>query len=58
MIETYYQSAERTTITRKRALAELAAHGCSDAETIAEFDAACGLRATYEAQQVLQFLGY
>jgi len=52
---TYYESAEGETITRARALAELHAHGCDD---IADFLVECGDRETYDAQVVLQWLGY
>jgi hypothetical protein len=54
---TYYESAEGVTISRKRALRELRNHGISpDGE--AEFFAEMGDRDDYDAQSVLQWLGY
>lgn len=55
---TYYDSASDIEITRDRALQELAAHGCFDAESLANFDATLGVRELYNAQDVLKFLGH
>jgi hypothetical protein len=51
----YYESAEGLTITRKRALRELADHGC---ENFKEFFNDCGDEKHYPAQAVLDWLGY
>ena len=51
----YYESAENLTITRERALLELARHGCEDIE---QFFDDLGDRQEYNAQQVLVWLGY
>ena len=51
----YYESAENVEITKKRALQELTNHGCND---IDEFYKACGNKEMYDAQDVLDFLGY
>ena len=55
---TYYESAEGTTITRKRALQELERHGVCSPCDIAEFDADLGIHPTYQAHHVLHWLGY
>lgn len=56
---TYYESAEDVQISRKRALKEIGAHGhylCTmDA---AQFFEECGDRESYDAQEVLNWLGY
>lgn len=53
---TYYESAEGITITHKRALEELKDHGllCE----LEMFYDDLGKREQYEAQEVLQWLGY
>ena len=51
----YYESAEGLTITRERALLELARHNCEDIE---QFFDDLGDRAEYQAQEVLDWLGY
>jgi hypothetical protein len=51
----YYESAEGLTITRERALVELANHYCED---IKLFDQEMGKYKTYSAQAVLAWLGY
>jgi hypothetical protein len=52
----YYESAKGTTITRKRALKELDKHGVlCDSES---FYRDLGLKETYNAQDVLNWLGY
>ncbi len=51
----YYESAEDLTITRERALLELARHGCEDIE---QFFDDLGDREEYNAQSVLIWLGY
>lgn len=53
----YYDSAEGLTISKKRALHELKRHGQGE-EAIAEFLAELGDRETYDAQEVLRWLGY
>lgn len=52
---TYYDSAEGIEITQARALRELEKHGIDDPE---EFFAALGQSKTYDAQEVLGWLGY
>lgn len=53
----YYESATSTTITRKRALRELADHGSNEVDL---FDAEVKPDASgmYDAQAVLRWLGY
>jgi hypothetical protein len=51
----YYESAEDTTITKDRALQELRDHNCED---FTEFFEDLGDREYYNAQIVLQWLGY
>jgi len=51
----YYESAEDLTITRERALLELARHSCEDFD---EFFQDMGDREEYDAQDVLAWLGY
>lgn len=58
METTYYESAEGVTISKARALRELARHGVDDAESVAAFLRECGDRETYRAQAVLAWLGY
>ena len=53
---TYYESAENIQITHKRALQELKKHGLL--EDVKMFYEECGRRETYDAQEVLQWLGY
>lgn len=55
---TYSESAEGVTISRRRALQELRTHGCDDAESIDLFLAECGSHDTYNAGDVLRWLGY
>jgi len=52
---TYYDSAEGTTITKVRALFELQNHGITDPD---EFFDDMGDRESYNAQEVLSWLGY
>jgi len=52
---TYYDSAEGTTITKVRALLELHNHGIADPD---EFFDDMGDRESYDAQEVLMWLGY
>ena len=54
----YYESAEGLTITRERALLELARHGITSNEDILEFFADVGEKEEYDAQKVLIWLGY
>ena len=51
----YYESAEDLTITKARALKELEGHGCKDIE---EFLDDLGDKEEYDAQKVLEWLGY
>jgi len=51
----YYESAEDLTITRERALLELASHNCEDIEQFFEDLGNCQ---EYDAQKVLEWLGY
>lgn len=54
-IMTYYESAEGETMTRARAYQELDDHGVIDRE---EFIEEMGRHDTYDAQEVLDWLGY
>ena len=54
---TYYESAEDLTITRSRAFKELADHGLPASEYDL-FLAEVGDKETYDAQEVLHWLGY
>ena len=55
----YYESAEDTTITRDRALEELMNHGIDvNSSEILLFNLEVGEKETYEAQEVLTWLGY
>lgn len=58
METTYYDSAEGLTISKARAMRELARHGVDDAESIAAFLADLGDHESYRAQAVLDWLGY
>jgi len=51
----YYETAENLTITKQRAIQELAKHGIDDTS---EFFNDLGNKATYQAQTVLEWLGY
>jgi hypothetical protein len=55
---TYSESAEGVLITFERALEELAAHGVLEPQNIAEFLQELGLCASYDAGDVMRFLGY
>ncbi len=55
---TYLDSAAGVTIPQSRAIAELDAHGVGDAASVQSFLSECGNRADYDAQEVLQWLGY
>lgn len=54
----YFESAENTAISRKRALQELKRHHLSDPEDVAEFFRDLGKLDIYKAQDVLRWLGY
>ena len=54
---TYYESAAATTITKERAIKELDKHGVPTSEHKLFF-LECGEKSTYEAQEVLEWLGY
>jgi len=51
----YYETAEGITISKQRAVEELAKHGIDDTS---EFFNDLGDNVTYEAQTVLEWLGY
>lgn len=55
MTETYYDSAEDLMISQARAFDELAKHGCQE---IQQFLDDMGDKEEYEAQKVLEWLGY
>lgn len=55
---TYYESAEGITISRQRALQELSKHGICDPLEFDDFDASLGIKETYQAHEVLHWLGY
>jgi hypothetical protein len=55
MTDTYYDSAEDLTLSQERAFEELARHGCQD---IHQFILDMGDKEEYEAQKVLEWLGY
>ena len=65
-VPTYFESAEGIEITRERALQELERHGFdqtpagreAQAEMVEGFLAELGDRETYDAQAVLEWLGY
>lgn len=54
---TYYESAEDVTISRSRALKELADHGFPTSE-YELFLAEVGDKEVYDAQEVLRWIGY
>lgn len=51
----YYESAKEVQITQGRAFKELSNHGINHYD---EFLQECGNKAFYDAQEVLDFLGY
>ena len=51
---TYYESAQDLTISRKRAVQEVERHYCSVDEFLEEM----GTKSKYNAQAVLEWLGY
>ena len=55
---TYLDSTQGVTITKARALQELAHHGLTQPADIAQFLADMGDAATYAAHKVLRWLGY
>ena len=58
---TYLESAENVTITRKRAILELARHGVTPTNYSEEYNAfflEFGYKEEYNAEKVLLFLGY
>jgi len=55
---TYSESAQGITITKKRALKELAKHGLDLPCAHQEFFADMGNHSTYKAEDVLSWLGY
>ena len=54
---TYYESAEDTLITRKRVIEELEEHGVVEEDQDLFFEET-GNRTVYDAQEVLEWLGY
>jgi len=54
----YLESAEHSTITKARALHELARHRVNTPEDISDFYESLGDREAYDAQEVLHFIGY
>jgi|TARA_R110002124_G_scaffold225093_2_gene390485 hypothetical protein len=57
-MSSYYESAEEIVITHDRAIKELNNHGLDDSLTINDFYNELGVLKTYDAQQVLRFIGY
>lgn len=55
---TYSESARGLRVTRERALREIADHGVFHPDDIADFFAMCGDREFYDAEDVLEWLGY
>jgi hypothetical protein len=58
---TYYESAEDIRIPLSRVVREFKQHGVSGlelAESVDEFVGVYGSQTSYDAQEVLQFLGY
>jgi len=55
---TYLDSAEDITITHERAIIELEAHGISGINVEEFYDDMGGKKSTYDAQDVLHWLGY
>ena len=55
---TYSESARGLRITRERALREIANHGVFHPDDIADFFEMCGDHQTYDAEEVLEWLGY
>jgi len=54
----YYESAEGISISKQRALLELKKHGIESVFDIQEFFADVGDKERYDAQEVLDWLGY
>lgn len=54
----YYESAQEVVISKARALKELSTHGVDDELTVCQFFAELGEADYYNAQEVLDFLGY
>jgi len=55
---TYLDSAENITITHERAIIELEMHGISGINVEEFYDDMGGKKSTYDAQDVLHWLGY
>ena len=55
---TYYESAEDITITRERAISEITENHGVPADELEDFFEKCGYADTYEAQDVLAWIGY
>lgn len=55
---TYENSAHGVTITKARALQELAHHGLTSPADVAQFFADMGYAGSYKAHKVLRWLGY
>lgn len=56
--DNYSESARGLSISRERAIRELQDHGVFHPVDMAEFFQMCGDRATYDAEEVLGWLGY
>jgi len=54
----YYKSAEGVIISKERAIKELSKHGSDDELSMAQFFAELGEEDTYNATDVLDWLGY
>lgn len=54
---TYYESSEDIIITRRRVIEELEEHGVTDEDQDLFFEE-IGNRTSYDAQEVLEWLGY
>ena len=54
----YYKSAEGVIISKERAIKELSKHGSDDELSMAQFFAELGEEDTYNATDVLGWLGY
>lgn len=55
---TYSESAEGVQISRQRALKEIADHGLTGADDLDDFYDVCGDQESYDAGDVLRWLGY
>ena len=58
MTNEYYESAESVVISKARAVQELRNHGVGDQPSLCQFFAELGDDEHYNAQDVLDWLGY